>query len=330
MSEQQQADLDAFLRQAPVDFSLPVEALRAGFEEVMRQVPVAGNIRRTPVTVGGVGVLDVVVEGVTSADVILYFHGGGYVIGSARSSLPLAAELAQRTAAKVIAVDYRLAPENPFPAAVDDARAAYEGLLSQGVAPSKIALAGESAGGGLAVAAALALRDAAVALPASILAMSPWADLTLSGASLLEKQPVDAVLTGDGLRRSADDYVGSADASDPSISPIFGNLRGLPPMLIQSGSREILLSDALRLASRAAIADVRVTLDVVPGVPHVFQAYAGMLDEGEAALSRAAAFLRKGWTTGCGRVTLRPSGRSCGQVRTAIALLPLVTSSQAP
>ena len=128
--------------------------------------------------------------------------------------------------------------------------------------------------------------------------MSPWADLTLSGSTFVEKQPVDATLTGDGLRRSAGDYVGSADASDPYISPILGDLHGLPPMLIQSGSREILLSDALRLASRAAVDDVRVTLDVVPGVPHVFQAYAAVLDEGEAALRRAANFLIEGWTSG--------------------------------
>jgi monoterpene epsilon-lactone hydrolase len=296
MSEQQQADLEAFLRQSPVDFSLPVEALRAGFEEVMRHVPLADNIVRTPVTVGGVAALEVVVEE-TSADVILYLHGGGYVIGSAESSVPLAAEFAQRTGAKVIVLDYRLAPENPFPAAVDDARAAYRGLLSEGVVPSTIALAGESAGGGLAVAAALALRDAAVPLPASILTMSPWADLTLSGSTFVEKQPVDAILTGDGLRRSAGNYLGTADATDPYISPIFGDLHGLPPMLIQSGSREILLSDSLRLASRAAVADVRVTLDIVPGAPHVFQAYAAMLDEGEAALSRAADFLIESWAT---------------------------------
>ena len=301
MSEQQQAELDAFLRQAPVDFSLPVEALRAGFEEAMRHVPVADNVRTTPVTLGGVGAVDVVVDGVTPADVVLYFHGGGYVIGSAQSSVPLAAELAQRTGAKVITVDYRLAPEHPFPAAVDDARAAYQELLTQGVAPGRIAFAGESAGGGLAVAAVLALRDAAVTLPTSILAMSPWADLTLSGDTFLEKQPVDAVLTGAGLRRSVEDYVGSADPSDPYMSPIFGDLHGLPPILIQSGSREILLSDSLRLASRAAVADVQVTLDVVPGVPHVFQAYAGMLDEGEAALRRAADFLRSGWTIGAAK-----------------------------
>jgi epsilon-lactone hydrolase len=127
--------------------------------------------------------------------------------------------------------------------------------------------------------------------------MSPWADLTLSGSTFVEKQPVDATLTGDGLRRSAGDYVASADATDPYVSPIFGDLHGLPPILIQSGSREILLSDALRLAGRAAVDDVRVTLDVVPGVPHVFQAYAAVLDEGEAALGRAANFIIEGWTT---------------------------------
>jgi monoterpene epsilon-lactone hydrolase len=301
MSEQQQADLDAVLRRAPVDFSLPIEALRSGFEEAMRYVPVADDVQRAPVTVGGVGALDVVVGGATSDDIILYLHGGGYVIGSAESSVPLASELARRTSAKVIALDYRLAPENPFPAAVDDAKAAYQGLLSQGIAPGRIALAGESAGGGLAVATALALRDAQVPLPASILAMSPWADLTLSGSTLVAKQPVDATLTGDGMRRSARDYVGSADATDPYLSPIFGDLHGLPPVLIQSGSHEILLSDALRLASRAADDDVRVTLDVVPGVPHVFQAYAAVLDEGEAALGRAAEFLINGWTTGAAR-----------------------------
>jgi monoterpene epsilon-lactone hydrolase len=301
MSKQQQAELDTFLRQAPVDFSLPIETLRAGFEEVMRHVPVADNIRKTPVAVGGVAALDVVMEGATSTDVILYFHGGGYVIGSAESSVPLAAELVQRSGAKVVVLDYRLAPEHPFPAAVSDGKAAYQGLLSQGTSPGNIALAGESAGGGLAVAVALALRDADIPLPASILAMSPWADLTLSGSTLTDKQPVDATLTGDGLRRSAEDYVGSADGTDPYISPILGDLQGLPPMLIQSGSLEILLSDAVRLASRAAVGDVRVTLDVVPGVPHVFQAYAAVLDEGEAALGRAAKFLAEGWAASAPR-----------------------------
>ena len=174
---------------------------------------------------------------------------------------------------------------------VEDARSAYEGLISQGVDPSSIALAGESAGGGLVAATLLALRDAGRPLPSSAFVMSPYVDLTLSGTTFLDKQAVDPILTPEGVRLRVPDYVGGAAPSDPYISPIFGDLRGLPPMLIQVGSHEILLSDAVRLAGKAAEADVTVTLEVVPGVPHVFQAYAVMVDEADAAMRRAAAFL---------------------------------------
>jgi acetyl esterase/lipase len=203
----------------------------------------------------------------------------------------LVADLARRTRAKVITVAYRLAPENPYPAALEDAKAAYVALLSQGVDPTHIAIAGESAGAGLAVATLLALRDADASLPSSGFAMSPWVDVTLSGDTVVDKQMVDPTLTGEGLRRSGSDYVAGAHPSDPYISPVFGDLHGLPPMLIQVGSHEILLSDAIRLAGRAAEADVAVTLEVVPGVPHVFQGFAAVLDEGDAALNRAADFL---------------------------------------
>jgi acetyl esterase/lipase len=201
-------------------------------------------------------------------------------------------DLVRRTGAKAITLDYRLAPEHPYPAAVEDARAAYEGLLAQGIAPGQIALAGESAGGGLVVATLLALREAGVPLPSCGFLMSPYADLTLSGETLAEKQALDLVLTPDGLRARVPDYVGGADAADPHISPIFGDLSGLPPLLIQAGSHEILLSDALRLAGRAALSDVPVILEVTPGVPHVFQGFAGLLDEAGAALDRASDFLK--------------------------------------
>jgi epsilon-lactone hydrolase len=291
MTKQQQTELDAMLRKSPLDNAADVRTLRAIFEEVMRQVPVAPDVRKTPVTVGGIGAVEVMIDGTDPANVILYFHGGVYVIGSAAATVPLVSDIARRTDTKVITVDYRLAPENPYPAALEDARAAYEGLLQQGVDPGRIAFAGESAGAGLAMATLLTLRDAGTTLPSSAFLMSPYADLTLSGESVVDKAALDPLLTPDNLRRRVTDYVANADASDPYISPIYGDLAGLPPLLIQVGSHEILLSDAIRLGARAANADVAVTLDVVPGVPHVFQAYAAVLDEGNAALDRAATFL---------------------------------------
>lgn len=292
MSNEQQATLDAILRESGLDLRSDAQTLRAAFNELMQHVPVADDVEQRSTTIGGVDAIEVTIRGADSSDVVLYFHGGVYVIGSAAASVPLASELARRADVKAITVEYRLAPEHPFPAAVEDARAAYEGLLEQGVDALHIALAGESAGAGLAVAALLELRDAGLPLPRCAFLMSPYADLTLSGETLVTKQAVDPTLTPDGLRIRVHEYLNGADAADPRISPVFGDLRGLPPLLIQVGSHEILLSDAVRLAGQAATADVQVTLEVVPGVPHVFQGFAAVLDEGGAALDRAAVFLR--------------------------------------
>jgi monoterpene epsilon-lactone hydrolase len=292
MSKEQQSQLDAILRQGGLDTSADVPTLRAAFNELTAQVPVAPDIQQKQVEHGGVAGVEVTIQGNEAENVILYFHGGVYVIGTVAATVPLVGDLVRRTGTKAITLDYRLAPEHPYPAAVKDARAAYEGLLAQGIAPGQIALAGESAGGGLAMALLLELREASVPLPSCGYLMSPYADLTLSGETLAEKREVDPILTPDGLRARVPDYVAGADAADPYISPIFADLRDLPPLLIQAGSHEILLSDALRLAGRAAISDVPVTLDVTPGVPHVFQAYAGLLDEAGAALDRASDFLK--------------------------------------
>ena len=292
MSKQQQLELDAILRQGQLDFGADVPTLRAALNDLMARVPVAGDVHQKPTTIGGVGALEVTIQGTDAANVILYFHGGVYVIGSAATSVPLVGDLARRTGAKAVTVDYRLAPEHPYPAAVEDAQAAYEGLLGQGIDPGQIALAGESAGGGLAVATLLALRDAGTPLPSCAFLMSPYADLTLSGGTILDKQAVDPILTPDGLRLRVPDYVAAADAADPHISPVFGDFSRLPPLLIQVGSHEILLSDALTLAARAATADVPITLEVTSGAPHVFQGFAAVLDEGDAALDRASAFLK--------------------------------------
>jgi acetyl esterase/lipase len=292
MSEQQKLELIAMLRQGQLDLGADVATMREALNDVMARVPVAGDVDHAPTTLGGVNAIDVTIRGIDTANTILYFHGGVYVIGSAAQTVPLVSDLARRAQARAVTVDYRLAPEDPYPAAVDDARAAYEGLLAQGVDAGQIALAGESAGAGLAVATLLALRDAGTPLPSSAFLMSPYADLTLSGETMLENQAIDPILTPEGLRLRVPDYVGRADASDPQISPVFGDLSGLPPLLIQVGSHEILLSDALRLAGRAAIDEVPVTLEVTPGVPHVFQGFAAVLDEGDAALDRASTFLQ--------------------------------------
>jgi epsilon-lactone hydrolase len=292
MTEKQQVMLDEILREGRLDLLSDVHTLRAAFEETMARVPIAADVAQSPTTIGGVDAVEVTIRDTDSPNVVLYFHGGVYVIGSAATSVPLVAELARRADVKAITVDYRLAPEHPYPAAVEDARAAYEGLVGQGVDPRRIVLAGESAGCGLAMATLLGLRDDGLPLPCCAFLMSPYVDLTLSGETLLTKQAVDPTLTPDGLRIRVPEYVDGADADDPRISPVLGDLRGLPPLLIQVGSHEILLSDALRLAVRAATADVQITLDVTPGVPHVFQGFAAALDEGDAALDRAAVFLK--------------------------------------
>lgn len=291
MSKDQQRQLDAILRQGALDPGADVQTLRFAFRELMARVPLAPDLQQNPVEIGGVAGVEVTIPGNEAETVVLYFHGGVYVIGYASASVPLVGDLVRRTGGKAISLEYRLAPEHPYPAAVEDAQAAYEGLLRQGLDPGQIALAGDSAGAGLAVATLLALRDAGVPLPACAYLMSPYVDLTLSGETLGEKRELDPLLTPEALHARVPDYVGGAAAADPRISPIFADLRELPPLLIQVGSHEILLSDALRLAARAAISDVPVTLDVTPGVPHVFQAYAGLLDEAGAALGRASDFL---------------------------------------
>ena len=193
--------------------------------------------------------------------------------------------------AKVISVDYRLAPEHPYPAAVDDALAAYEALLDDGIAPSDIVFAGESAGGGLAIATLVNARDHGLPLPAAALVMSPYVDLTLAGATMETKRKVDPLLSPETLRARVTDYTAGHDAGLILISPIFAELSGLPPLIIQAGSHEVLLDDAIRLAGVAASADVEITLDITPGVPHVFQAYHPILEEAVEALERAGRFL---------------------------------------
>jgi acetyl esterase/lipase len=290
MSQEEREAIDQMMRHAPLDLGGDVPEQRANFEKMIAAIPLAGDVMTAAGALGGIPVVNVEIAGVASGDIIFYLHGGAYAIGSAAASAGLASDVARRARARAISVGYRLAPENPYPAAVDDAVAAYRALLDS-VPSSRIAIVGESAGGGLAVATLVALKLAGLPQPSSAVVFSPWADLTLSGDSMRTKAAVDPSLTPAGLRLRAADYA-AGSLADPLASPVLADLAGLPPLLIQAGSHEVLLDDAIRLAARAAAADVPVTLEVTPGVPHVFQAFAALLDEADAALNSAGTFIR--------------------------------------
>jgi acetyl esterase/lipase len=291
VSTEQREIVDAILRQSAFPADSDVDELRRLFREAVSALPLPAGVTVTEAALGGVPTAEITVEGIEHRHVVLYFHGGVYVISDAFLAAGLASEVGRRTHAKVISVDYRLAPEHPYPAAVDDALAAYEALLDDGIAPSDIAFAGESAGGGLAIATLVNARDHGLALPAAAYLMSPYVDLTLAGTTMDTKRDLDPLLNRELLEPRVADYTAGQDAALALISPVFADLSGLPPLIIQAGSHEVLLDDAVRLAQQAATADVDVTLEITPRVPHVFQGYSAMLDEGAAALDRAGQLL---------------------------------------
>ena len=291
MSTEQRATVDAILRQAAFPVDSTVDEQRRQLRQAIEAQPLPPDVTVTAGELGGVPTAEITIDGIEPRHVVLYFHGGVYVISDAFLAAGLASEVGRRLQAKVISVDYRLAPENPYPAAIDDALAAYGALLDSGTAASDIAFAGESAGGGLAVATMVNARDHGLDLPAAAYVMSPYVDLTLAGTSMQTKGDADPLLSRELLEPRVADYVQGQDAALGLISPIFADLSGLPPLIIQAGSNEVLLDDAVRLAQQAAAADVEVTLEITPGVPHVFQGSAAMLDEASAALDRAGQLL---------------------------------------
>ena len=224
--------------------------------------------------------------------VLFYLHGGGYVIGSPRSHRHLAAALARAAGTRALLLDYRLAPEHPFPAALDDAVAAYEWLLADGIAPDRVVIAGDSAGGGLTVATLLALRDRRLPRPAGGVCISPWVDLTNSAASYRSKAAVDPIVTLEGIAQLTQAYLGGADPKLPLVSPLYADLRGLPPLLIHVGSDEVLLDDALGLAARAREAGVDVAVREWPAMIHVWHWFQPMLDEADRAIAEIGGFVK--------------------------------------
>jgi epsilon-lactone hydrolase len=292
VSTEQRESLDAVLRQSAFPVDTDVSEQRRLLRELTSAQPLPADVTVTAAALGGVPTAEITVDGIEPRHVVLYFHGGVYVLGDAFGAADLASQVGRRTRAKVISVDYRLAPEHPYPAAVDDALAAYEALLHNGTAaPTDIAFAGESAGGGLAIATLVNARDHGLPLPAAAFVMSPYADLTLAGMTMETKREVDPLMSRENLQSRVTDYTAGQDAALGLISPIFADLSDLPPLIIQAGTHEVLLDDAVRLARQAATADVEVTLDITPGVPHVFQTFYPILDEAAAALDRAGQFL---------------------------------------
>jgi acetyl esterase/lipase len=291
VSTEQRDNLDAILRQSAFPAGLDVAEQRRQLRELLSAQPLPAEITVTAAVLGGVPVAEITVDGIEPRHTVLYFHGGVYVLGDAAQAAGLASQIGRRTRAMVISVDYRLAPEHPYPAAVDDALAAYQALLDNGTAPQDIAFAGESAGAGLAIATLVNARDHGLPLPAAALAMSPYADLTLAGTTMDTKRDADPLLSRENLQARIPDYTAGHDPALGLISPVFADLSGLPPLIIQAGTHEVLLDDAIRLAAQAATADVQVTLDITPGVPHVFQAYYPILDEAATALDRAGQLL---------------------------------------
>jgi len=291
VSTEQAENLEAILRQSAFPADIDLNEQRRQIRELVSQQPLPPDVTVTAAALGDVPTAEITIDGIEPRHVVLYFHGGVYVLGDAFQAAGLASQVGRRTRAKVISVDYRLAPEHPYPAAVDDALAAYEALLGNGTAASDIVFAGESAGGGLAVATLVNARDHGLPLPAAAFVMSPYADLTLAGATMDAKREVDVLMSRENLQSRVSDYTSGHDAALGLISPVFADLSGLPPLIIQAGTHEVLLDDAVRLARQAAIADVEVTLDVTPRVPHVFQSFSAILDEGATALDRAGQFL---------------------------------------
>ena len=268
-------------------------ARRQRLDEIGAVWPVASDVTLTAVDINGIPGEWSTVPGSNSSRVLLFLHGGGYCSGSIISHRRMVSEAGRAAGVRTLAIGYRLAPENPFPAAFDDAVTAWHFLRRQGIAAQHIAMGGDSAGGGLSLAVALKLHDVNEELPACLWLVSPWTDLTMSGSTLITKDAVDPLIHKGYLRELADAYLGGdADRKDPRVSPLFANLVGMPPLLIQVGSAETLLDDSVRLAAAAGEADVPVTLEIWPQMIHAWHLWNARLESGRRALGNAGSFMR--------------------------------------
>jgi acetyl esterase/lipase len=290
MSDPEIAALRALIARHPR--AADIAQRRRDMDERGRQFPIPPEVAIEKATVGGVKAEWNIPPDSEPGSAIIYVHGGGYVIGSLDSHRHLTAEIARVAQTRVLALDYRLAPEHPFPAPVEDTLAAYRELLTSGMAAQRIGIAGDSAGGGLVVGAMLAIKEAGLPLPGAGWCISPWTDMEIRGASFEDLAAVDPTVQRAGIEDMARQYLAGADPRSPHASPIHGDLRGLPPLLIQVGAAETLLDDALQLARVAGMADVVVDLQIWPEMIHVWHLFYPRLNAGRRAIASGGSFLR--------------------------------------
>lgn len=281
------------LTSRPAPENPSVADMRQGFEMLAAKFPLTEGVQFTPVDAGGVPAAWIDAPNADPGRTILYLHGGGYVIGSIATHRELANRLSQAAAARVLLLDYRLAPEHPFPAAVDDAVSAYRWLMQQGTNPARNVIAGDSAGGGLAVAALIALRDAGLPRPAAGVCLSPWTDMEGIGDSMASRAHLDPMVQRGRLLELARLYLQNANPRSPLAAPLYADLKNLPPLLVHVGTSETLYDDATRLADKARAAGVEVTLEPWEEMIHVWHIFAPMLPEGQQAIERVGAYIRQ-------------------------------------
>ena len=290
-SKSQNEALEALLRGRPKALDTPQR--RAAYDAQATLFPLAPDVHASELTLGGVRCESTVTAAARQPLTVVYLHGGGYVYGSLQSHRHLASELGRQAQARAVAVDYRRAPEAPFPAALDDALAAWQGLLASGIAADQMALAGDSAGGGLAVALMVRLRELGREQPATTVLFSPWVDMLASGASYTSNAARDPTVNRSIIDFCARQYIGEALVDVPLASPVRADLRGLAPLTIYVGATETLLDDSIQLARQAGLADVRVRLEIWPAMFHIWPSYHQMLDDGRKALVAAGEVLRQ-------------------------------------
>jgi phosphinothricin tripeptide acetyl hydrolase len=270
-----------------------LDDFRTKFEAFAAQFNAPKDVTATPVSAGGVPAEWIVAHETAEDRVVLYVHGGGYVIGSINTHRELISRLSKAANARVLALNYRLAPEHPFPAAVEDATAAYRWLLSQGIKPNRVVVAGDSAGGGLTIATLLSIRDAKLPTPAAGVCISPWVDMEGIGETMKTKASVDPMVQKDGLQMMASMYLNGKDPRTPLAAPLYADLKGLPPLLIHVGEAETLLDDSKRITERAKAAGVNVKLEVWPDMVHVWHMFAAVLPEAQEAIEGLGKFVRE-------------------------------------